>query len=80
MADPIYWTELRDVLLKVCAAHIAIVAFLEEAEVPWSDDQMAEFARLILAERIAISLYASFSEASPAATATPFRLRTAGDE
>ena len=75
MTDPTYWAELRQLSLNVAATHIAIVAFLEEASVPWSDDQMAEFARLILAERIALSIYASFADTSSGHVPEPFRLR-----
>ncbi|MDT4859824.1 hypothetical protein FQZ97_943520 [compost metagenome] len=77
VTNPLYWAELRELSLSVSAAHIAIVSFLEEALVPWSDDQMAEFARLILAERIALSLYASFADTSSGQTPEPFRLRLA---
>ncbi|MCY1305015.1 hypothetical protein D9M70_547950 [compost metagenome] len=75
VTDPTYCAELRKLSLNVAAAHIAVVAFLEEASVPWSDDQMAEFARLILAERIALSLYAAFADTSSGRTPSPFRLR-----
>ncbi len=75
MIEPVYWAELRQLSLNVSAAHIAMVAFLEEAVVPWSDDQMVEFERLILCERIAISAYATLSSYIDSQTAEPVRLR-----
>ncbi|MDH4567650.1 hypothetical protein E8E95_13260 [Pseudomonas sp. BN414] len=75
MIEPVYWTELRQLSLNVSAAHIAMVAFLEEAVVPWSDDQMVEFERLILCERIAISAYATLYSYIDSRTAEPARLR-----
>ncbi|MFC5698888.1 hypothetical protein ACFPU0_25530 [Pseudomonas sp. GCM10022186] len=61
MTEPTHWAELHQLSLDVAASHIAIVAFLEEAAVPWSDDQMAKFEQLILAERMALSAYAAFA-------------------
>ncbi len=71
MTETTHWAELRQRSLDVAASHIAIVAFLEEAIVPWSDDQMAKFEQLILAERMALSAYAAFAADAgecPAAT------------
>ncbi|MCO6055062.1 hypothetical protein NG726_00005 [Pseudomonas sp. MOB-449] len=75
MTEPVYWAELRQLSLNVSAAHIAMVAFLEEATVPWSDDQMAEFERLNLAERIAISAYTTFLSRLDVQPPAPVRLR-----
>lgn len=60
MVEMIYWAELRRLSLNAAAAHIAVVAFLEEAPVPWTDDQTLEFEGLVLAERIALRAYSAF--------------------
>lgn len=78
--EPVYWAELRRLSLNVSAAHIAMVAFLEEAAVPWSDDQMMEFERLLVAERIAISAYTTLSSYIDVRTSTPARLRLVAGE
>lgn len=75
MIEPVYWVELRELSLKVSAAHIAMVAFLEEAAVPWSDDQMVEFKQLILAERIALRAYSALHSVLAAQAPAPVRLR-----
>ncbi|WP_137823014.1 hypothetical protein [Pseudomonas sp. D(2018)] len=78
--EPDYWAELRQLSLNASAAHIAMVAFLEEATVPWSDDQMADFARLVLAERMAISAYTTCCSRLASPTLAPARLRLAVGE
>lgn len=80
MIEPVYWAELRQLSLNVSAAHIAMVAFLEEAAVPWSDDQMVEFKRLILCERMAISSYATLYSYIDDRTPAPVRLRLVAGE
>lgn len=80
MIEPVYWAELRQFSLNVSAAHIAMVAFLEEAAVPWSDDQMMEFKRLMLAERIAISAYTTLYSFVDSRTSAPVRLRLVAGE
>ncbi len=80
MIEPDYWVELRQLSLNASAAHIAMVAFLEEAAVPWSDDQMADFARLALAERMAISAYTTCCSRLASRTLAPARLRLAVGE
>ncbi|MFZ6044705.1 hypothetical protein ACFW0H_01045 [Pseudomonas sp. CR3202] len=61
MTEPTHWAKLRQLSLDVAASHAAMVAFLEEGIVPWSDDQMARFEQLVLAERVALSAYAALA-------------------
>lgn len=45
MVDPFGWAERRSLSANVVAAHSVIVAYLEEASEPWSDDQTKAFER-----------------------------------
>ncbi|MCY1233018.1 hypothetical protein D9M68_426890 [compost metagenome] len=78
--EPVYWAELRRLSLNVSAAHIAVVAFLEEATVPWSDEQMLEFERLLAAERIAISAYTTLYSYIDVRLSTPAGMRQVASE
>ncbi|MCO6057860.1 hypothetical protein NG726_14420 [Pseudomonas sp. MOB-449] len=60
MDNPLIWGELRRLSLNVSAAHIAMVAFLEEAVVPWTDAQVVEFERISAEEVVALTEYRSF--------------------
>lgn len=60
MDDSFALAELRRLSLNVTAAHIAMVAFLEEAIVPWSDDQVMEFELISAMEATALAEYHSF--------------------
>ncbi|WP_271408047.1 hypothetical protein [Pseudomonas sp. Q1-7] len=60
MDNSLALAELRRLSLHVAAAHIAMVAFLEEAIVPWSDDQVMEFECLCATESAALAEYHSF--------------------
>ncbi|MCY1271132.1 hypothetical protein D9M68_193540 [compost metagenome] len=60
MADPFDWAELQRLAQNVAAAHISMVAFLEEASVPWSDDQTLEFERIAAAQLAALNEYTEF--------------------
>lgn len=62
MKNPFIWAEIHRLSLNVSASHIAMVAFLEQAVVPWSDDQVVEFERIAAAEVAALNEYRSFLE------------------
>ncbi|MDH4559555.1 hypothetical protein [Pseudomonas sp. BN411] len=60
MDNPFTWAELHRLSLNVSATHIAMVVFLEQAMVHWSDDQVLEFQRISAAEMAALNEYRSF--------------------
>ncbi|GLZ86444.1 hypothetical protein Pres01_24950 [Metapseudomonas resinovorans] len=62
MDNSLALSELRRLSLNVAAAHIAMVAFLEQATVPWSTAQVLEFERISVAEAAALDEYRSFFE------------------
>ncbi|WP_137823812.1 hypothetical protein [Pseudomonas sp. D(2018)] len=62
MENPFIWAEIHRLTLHAAATHIAMVAFLEQAMVPWSDEQMVEFERISAAEVAALNEYRSFLE------------------
>jgi hypothetical protein len=55
--NPFSWAELRRLSLNVSACHIAMVAFLEQAMVPWTAAQVLEFERLSAAKAAAVDEY-----------------------
>jgi hypothetical protein len=61
MVDPFDWAELQRLVQNVTAAHISMVAFLEGAYVPWSDDQTLEFERIAAAQLAALNEYTAFT-------------------
>ncbi|MCY1521548.1 hypothetical protein D9M68_563630 [compost metagenome] len=71
MENPFIWAEIRRLSLNISATHIAMVAFLERADVPWSDDQVVEFERISAAEVAAINEYRGFLEARCGGRSTP---------
>ena len=71
MENPFIWAEIHRLSLNISATHIAMVAFLERAMVPWSDDQVMEFERISDAEVAAISEYRSFLERRCGGHSTP---------
>ncbi|MNF48782.1 hypothetical protein D3C76_1087510 [compost metagenome] len=67
MVDPFDWAELQRLAQNVAAAHISMVAFLEGACMPWSDDQVLEFQRIAAAQLAALNAYTAFtSQDAPA--------------
>ncbi|BAN48766.1 hypothetical protein [Metapseudomonas resinovorans] len=73
MNNPFLWAELRRLSLNVSAAHIAMVAFLERAMVPWSADQVLEFQRICAVELAAIDEYQRFFEHRCGSHSTPVK-------
>ncbi|MDH4554651.1 hypothetical protein E8F11_05585 [Pseudomonas sp. BN417] len=78
MENPFIWAEIHRLSLNISATHIAMVAFLERAMVPWSDDQVVEFERISAAEVAAINEYRSFLERRCGGHSTPRKLPSGG--
>ena len=71
MENPFIWAEIHRLSLNISATHIAMVAFLERASVPWSDEQVVEFERISAAEVAAINEYRRFLEPVCGGHSTP---------
>lgn len=72
--------EFGQLSLNVAASHTAMLNFLEEAKVPWSDNQMVEFARLSFAERIALNAFQTSVCNLEGRPSKPSQLRIAADQ
>ncbi len=62
MVDACDWPELQRLAQNLAAAHISMVAFLEVNEVPWSEAQALEFARLAAVRAAALQEYTAYFE------------------
>ncbi|MCY1294288.1 hypothetical protein D9M70_435800 [compost metagenome] len=71
MENPFIWAEIHRLSLNIVATHIAMVAFLERASVPWSDDQVVEFELISATEVAAINEYRRFLERVCGGHSTP---------
>ncbi|MDH4566325.1 hypothetical protein E8E95_06505 [Pseudomonas sp. BN414] len=62
MVDACDWPELQRLAQNLVAAHISMVAFLEVHQVPWSEAQAFEFARLAAVRAAALDEYTAYFE------------------